>query len=495
MYAAVGACAAVVYAGALWNRFAMDDVFIVLLNPLVRSPSGIWQAFLEPYWPADLGGKLYRPLAIATFAADRLIGPAWWYHLVNVAWHVAASVAVAALARRWAGPAAGLVAGLLFAVHPVHVEAVAYVVGRAELMATFFALLAVYAAVVHDRLSWSLVALAAGLLSKENAAVAPALIVWCWVVGVGRFSRSRALHYVGGWAALAVAYAVLRFTVLGPYARYLDVAPVFTGASSMDVRLTAVAALADVARLLVFPLHLRADYSPAERTLVTTLLDGRFLLGLVCVVIWGTLLVVAWRRGRRTQLVGLGWIGIAFLPVANLFFPSGVLVAERTLYLPSAGLVLAAGAWLQTLERRRLWVLVGALVVLGGVRTAARVPVWRDDRSLALSMLEDSPGSAVGPWGVGAIMQRSRKPDQALGAFLHAAAIERGNGQLYVAAADAAFTTGRHRLADSLLLEAERACFRCVGNYRIQANAARARGDTATADSLVARAEQLASTP
>src|SRR5207237_669538 len=114
-------------------------------------------------------------------------------------------------------------------------------------------------------------------------------------------------------------------------------APVFFGASPVAVRLTAVAALADVARLLVFPLTLRVDYSPAERTLVSTLLDYRFALGLLCVAAWSALLWLTWRRGRRVEAFGLGWIAIALFPVSNLVVPVGVLLAERARALPSAG--------------------------------------------------------------------------------------------------------------------------------------------------------------
>src|SRR5439155_16313964 len=67
--------------------------------------------------------------------------------------------------------------------------------------------------------------------------------------------------------------------------------------------------------------------------------------GLVCLVSWAALLWLMWRRHRRIEAFGLAWIGIALTPVANVFFRTGVLVAERTLYLPSAGLALAAGAW------------------------------------------------------------------------------------------------------------------------------------------------------
>jgi len=105
LYLAVAACAVVVYLGALWNRFAFDDVTLIALNPLVHSPSGIWQAFGEPYWPGNFSGAMYRPLSVATFTVDWIAGggvPAA-FHAVNVVVHAAVSVAVAVLARRWVG--------------------------------------------------------------------------------------------------------------------------------------------------------------------------------------------------------------------------------------------------------------------------------------------------------------------------------------------------------------------------------------------------------
>lgn len=491
MYLAVAGCAVVVYLGALANRFALDDRFIVLLNPLVRAPRGMWLAFLEPYMPADLGGKMYRPLSIASFSLDRLVdGPAW-FHAVNLLWHAGASVTVAALARRWSGGTAALIAGLLFAVHPVHVEAVANVVGRSELMAALFAVLAVYAALAHGSVGWSTAALALGLLSKENAAVAPGLVAWAWVVGISRPARAKMLAFAASWALLAAAYFAVRWAVLDPFARYLSIAPVFVGAGPLPIRLTAVAALADVTRLLLFPLTLRADYSPAERSLVTSPGDARFILGLLCVGTWVALLATALRRKRRIEAFGLGWIGVAYLPVANLLFPVGILIAERTLYLPSVGLALAAGSWLAQHRPRRLGLVVAVLVAAGGIRTALRIPVWRDDKTLTLSILDDSPRSFFGPWRTGAMLQGVREPERALAAFRIAAQIYDRDALLYVAAADAAFTLGRPRLADSLLARSEQICSRCLGNYRIQAAAARTRGDTAAADSLLARARLL----
>ena len=85
LYGAVAGCAVVVYLGALWNGFAVDDVPIIVHNPLVASPSGIWRAFAAPYWPPDLGGHMYRPLVIAGFALDWLLGSTAWFHAVNLA--------------------------------------------------------------------------------------------------------------------------------------------------------------------------------------------------------------------------------------------------------------------------------------------------------------------------------------------------------------------------------------------------------------------------
>jgi protein O-mannosyl-transferase len=469
----------------------MDDLYIIVWNRLVHSTDGVWRAFVSPYWPPDLGGKLYRPLTVATYVIDGQIGQggAWWFHAVNLLWHATAAVVVTALARHWTTTFGALAAGLIFAVHPVHVEAVANVIGRAELMAATGACLAVYAALVRDRVGWSALALFAGLLSKENAAVAPGLIAWAWLLGIGRPPRVRMLHYVGSWLAIIALYLPLRAVVLDPYARLHDLAPVFVGEGAVAVRLTAFAALADVARLLVFPLTLRVDYSPAERSIVHSVLDGRLWLGLAFLTAWVALMVAAWRRGRSIETFGMGWVAIAFLPVANFLFPVGVLLAERTLYLPSVGLALAAGAALARLDPKRLRAVLAVIVVVCGVRSALRVPVWRDDRAVTLSILEDSPESYRGPARMGALYQSHRQPDRALAAMRTAIQTFDRDPTLFIAGADAAFTLGRHALADSLLGRAEQLCRRCLGYYRTQALAARARGDSTTADSLLARAQ------
>ena len=493
LYGTVAACAVVVYLGALWNRFAVDDLPIIVLNPLIANVSGVWRAFAAPYWSADLGGHMYRPLVIAGFALDRLVGagPAW-FHAVNLVWHAAASVAVAALARRWADATVALIAGLLFAVHPVHVEAVANLVGRAELMAALFTVLAVSEALTRESVGWSAAALGLGLLSKENAAVAPALVAWGWLLGLSRPGRRRMALFLTSWALVGGAYAAVRAAVRHPFAGYESIAPMFVGESPLTVRLTAVQSFADVTRLLVFPLKLRVDYSPAERTVVTSPLDPLFLAGLACVLVWGALLVLAWRRGRKMEAFGLGWIGVAFLPVANLLFPAGFYLAERTLYLPSVGFVLAAAAGLSRLPPQRLRPLVAGLVLLAGLRTALRVPVWRTNESVTRSVIHDSPRSYVGPKRLTALFLDRHEPARATEWARIAAGLYDRDPTIYVTGAVAAFAAGDPRGADSLLVQLERLCHGgCSGYYRHEAAVARARGYPEAADSLLARAGRL----
>ena len=381
-------------------------------------------------------------------------------------------------------------AGLIFAVHPVHVEAVANVIGLGELMAAAGVCLAVYAAVIRQNVMWSGAALLLGLLSKENAIVAPALIVWAWIVGpplVPRADRRRLGAFAVSWLLIVGAFLIVRSMVLRPYERLHVTAPIFLGESALAGRLTALAALGDVVRLLIFPLTLRVDYSPAERTIVHSLLDVRFAIGLLCLALWSGLLVLAWRRNRQLELYGLGWIAIAFLPVSNLLFSTGVLIAERTLYLPSVGLALVAGAALARLPVDRLRIVAVLIVLAGGIRTALRTPVWHDDVAVTRSILEDSPDSYRGPARMAAIYQSHRQPAQALRALQEASRVYNRDPTLFVAAADAAMTVGRPRLADTLLLQAEQLCHQCPGYLRTQALAARTRGDSAVADSLLAR--------
>src|SRR5947209_16851117 len=163
-------------------------------------------------------------------------------------------------------------------------------------------------------------------------------------------------------------------------------------------------------RLLLFPVRLSADYNPAQLS-VTTALTARH--GLAAVV-WIAAGLAAWRlRGRVPGVaVGLVWLVLTILPVSNVIVPTEVIVAERTLFLPSWGVMLALaalGASVPWPQRAKAWLLALALGV-GAVRSGARIAVWRDDESFFAAQQRDAPRSFRTLWLEGLEAFRQGQP-------------------------------------------------------------------------------------
>jgi hypothetical protein len=119
------------------------------------------------------------------------------------------------------------------------------------------------------------------------------------------------------------------------------------------------------------------------------------------------------------------------------------------------------------------------------------VPVWRSTRTVALSVLEDSPNSFAGPARMVGIYLAADQPQRALDAFRVAVSVYDRVPTIFLAGADAAFKLGRPQLADSLLARLEELCERCLFYYEFEARTALIRGDTAVADSFRVRARRL----
>src|SRR5204862_8229124 len=129
-------------------------------------------------------------------------------------------------------------------------------------------------------------------------------------------------------------------------------------------------------------------------------------------------------------------VALAVLPVSSLVCSTGVLLAERALYLPAVGLALAAGATLARLPIPRLRAVVALIVLAGGIRSALRAPVWRDDLAVTESILVDSPESYRGPARMAALYQSHREPDRALAALRIAARTYDRDPTILLAGAD-----------------------------------------------------------
>ena len=418
----VGVLAALLYVATVTFDFAYDDVHIIQTRTLLHS-LGNWREFFTVPWWSD---ALYRPITLATFALDWAVGGGepWIFHLINALAHGAVTVLLWQLARR-AGLATGLVAALFFAVHPVHVEAVANIVGRAEVLATLAAVAAALAYSRDGRLArdgarprdrWfarlaTMGALVLGLGSKETAFAIPGILLitdWLDARLAGETLAARTRRHAGLWLGTALTTATwiaMRAAVLGDVAGDHP-APGLEGLG-LPARMVAMSpVVVQWVRLLAFPLRLSPDYSPNHFTAAPEFtapgIAGFALLG--AAVWWG------WRERRRDPWItfGLLWLGGTLFVIANVLVPSGVLLAERSLYLPSVGAVLVLGRLAQRVvdavgvrEGRMVWGAVAVLAALGTARTVNRLPVWRNTNTVLTQVLSDAPTSFRAWWVAG----------------------------------------------------------------------------------------------
>ncbi len=485
---AVAAVAVLVYANALANGFVLDDNGVITRNALVHSLSGVWRGIAHPYWPPPSPGGQYRPLAIASFAIQWALGRGSpiLFHVVNVAWHALTSVLVWQLLVELLSPVGATLGAVLFAVHPVHVEAVSNGVGQCDLMSAAFVIAALLA---HRRGQWRAVPLfAAALASKESGivflglAAANDLILPTDVspIGAGEAPASRGRGRVGtascgrlylAYVGVAVVFAAAMAIVFRHQAIEVSAA-VWDGTGPIERVLTMLAVAPEYIRLMVFPFHLRIEYGPRDIMLQHTVTPA-VLLGAGLVV---AALVVALAARRRAPAVtfGIAWFMIAISPVANVLFPSGVVLAERTLYLPSVGAVMVAG-WVGERViaiRPRVWILAfGAVVVTFAIRTWTRTAFWHDDKRLVIASLIDEPTSyrahfrAAGVlYGIGDYAGAAREYANARRLYARDVFVDEAGAAAAVALGDYA---GAAHLLDSTAMLAPSV-------YRIQAELARA---------------------
>ena len=408
---------------SLTNGYALDDLPIILNNSRIHSLSAPWAYFGQTYWPPESGPALYRPLAVLFMAIEWAIGAGspLVFHLANVLTYVTASLVTLWLALELLPPPAAFLAAALFAVHPVHVEAVGNAVGQPEILVGILVPLAVAwyvkarrAGALRVRDGAVLAAVyAAALVTKEHAIVLPGLIVLAELLLVNdaapvRSRIERMIPVLLGFAAVLVSIWSIRTMVTGGLVGR-DIHPAFRNGDTATRIWTMLGVVPEWIRLLLFPLHLSADYNPQEIPIATAL-GARQLAGLGMLGLTATL-VLNWRR-HPVIAFGILWTAVALFPVSNLLIPTGILLAERTLFLPSVGAMLAIGgaaaALLPALQRlnqaRRQFVFAGLWLVVfaGSVRSALRQPVWRDNLTLFSQTALDAPRSykALAGYGV-----------------------------------------------------------------------------------------------
>jgi hypothetical protein len=442
----VAAAAILPYLVTLSHQLVWDDHYILRQSAELWSHGGLRAVLSAPFFPhPGVPDQYYRPVVNLSFWLDDRLGRGWpgWFHLTNVALHVGCSALSWSLFRRLTTHRVGALAGaLLFALHPVHVESVAWVSGRTDSLATLFCLLAVIA--WHDAhridgrrlvraltLGASAIAFVAGALSKETALLVPILLV----VLDARDTTGRR-HVGTTWlrrnAAWLLPYAAGAGVVLA-----LRHAALIRSARDAGVLESAVPLLIDdpgravlgfvrMLRLLVLPWPHNALYTPSH--------VGPDVPSIVAVAALGTLFGwTATRRFRRVGLVGAVWTCLFLAPALFVLSQSAAIVAERYLYLPSVGFCLAAGRLLgeglvETALRAGHAGAVGAAALIAagalGYADFTRASVWRDDLTLATDLVRTSPHSALAQNRLGQALLGARRYPEALNALLRAVSLD-----------------------------------------------------------------------
>jgi Tfp pilus assembly protein PilF len=388
------------------NQFLnWDDRLLLTANSRVQVDS--WAGFWRIFDPSDaLAGRHLEWLPLR----DALYGLTFFffgldplpYHVLQIVFHAAVVVLLHSLARGWIGDRGALIAAALFAVHPIHVESVAWAAALKDPTFTAALLLAIllYQRSLEARggrriglYAGAVLAALAALGFKQIAIVLPGLLLlvdWTFLRRRLRPAIADKLPF------LAVVVAVLPLFVAIGRKNAVIIAP--PGGSAFTGFLTMTTVYADYFGKLIAPFDLSARYVV---TPVMTAADPRFLLAAVTIVaLWGGALLAA--RRTRLPLFALAWFTIGLLPVMNIL-PIPIEMADRYLYLPSIGAAVAAGAGLATLTLHpSRAIAIGArlaaagVLVLFAVGSMRRNEVWQDDVTLWTSVVGRSPEFTIG---------------------------------------------------------------------------------------------------
>jgi tetratricopeptide (TPR) repeat protein len=424
------------------GTFVFDDHLLIEGNPSIRSLENITSMFFTNMWGFGSGwvSNYYRPfihvLHTITYAFFGLHPSA--FHALNVTMHGLASLSVFFLIRGimsngivdksnasfFSGP---FVASLLFALHPIHTEAVAWASGINEVSYCLFYVTSLY---LYSKYKsgqsshtvyylFSLLCFLCSLFSKEQAITFPIILVSYDLLLIKEpFSKARIRRLVleyGGYAVVLVIYFLLRFSALG-----FVIPRTSTGQGQLHISawqsvISVFPLFMTYIEKLFFPANLSAWYVNSYGSLY----DPTVLLSLLFFVLFLLFSIVAYRK-NRIAFFGLLLIVVPLTPVLYVKALQGATMAERYLYLPSVGLsLLVAVSFEWTMSHALRWRrLINAFLIMilfiFATGTFERNFVWKDDYNLWADTVKKAPGAALAHNGYGAALASRGRYDEAI---------------------------------------------------------------------------------
>lgn len=443
-YLIVIAVAAIsVFASTLNGNFVYDDNRQILENPLIQNPGLYAKALTSDVWAFKGDGTIaasnyWRP----TFTALNIFcywafgpSPLGW-HVVNLVLHVGVCLLGFIFLRRIGFAAiTACLASVIFAVHPVHTESVAWIAGSPDLL---FGVGMLGSLILADRefcrggerpdylnITGSLVLFCIALGAKEAALLCLPLFYLLWRYRGGGGSNARPfLALFGSAAALGTAYFFTRWAILGTISR-----PAENAAGLAQTLLSIPSVIAFYLKQTVLPITLATNYPLRAAGEIGSV---NFILPLIIVLAAGALIVFLWRKASYWPLL-IGLFALPLLPALNIgaFIPEQI-VHDRYLYLPLLGAAAAITIFAEFVLRRAVgerfepvFVVLFAIVAVAlGLKTVTYGQTWKDELSLWKHAVTVDDRSAFNWSQLGAALAAGGATAESLDAYDRSIAID-----------------------------------------------------------------------
>jgi len=439
--------AVLLYLPSVKYGFVLDDFQHIVRNENLKHFEFLLGAFQYPTWP----GNLYRPLVVSSYVATVLaVGlEPWLFHLTNVLLHGLVSVVVALFVTRMFDSRRGLFAGLLFAVLPIHLEAVVGISNRTEILAALFGISSLLLLLrlnksstehftghfIGQKFYSTLAAISffLALCSKESAVVFLPLLLCCCLFEHGGKNGLRLCAQKCVWLLLPVVlYLALRANAFGgtlslPY-QFSPLDNPLVKAEPVERVANSLKLLGDYLKLSFVPCSLSADYSYAKLNVISGWAHGGWFSNKIALAFSFLLLFilaafVGWKRNRIITF-WVAWFFISFAITANIFFPIGTIFAERLCYLPSLAVVGLIVELLLLVPKRLVQNLfLGVIFVCYSIVVLKESSYWRDSKTLYKKEIDNSSESLKMQHNYGAALLESGDATTAEGYFYQALAI------------------------------------------------------------------------